>query len=110
MLRTRAHDSSCFLAVSAFLQGGALAWSKRESRAAIYDFNGFPLADIGYREGHVCATLDLDEQRLTSWSGNADHGYTIRRQLRADLYARYYADLSLEKENMVSPGVGVEAG
>jgi len=103
LLRTRAHDTSCFVAVSGFCGDEKLRWSGRESRAVIYDFNGYPIADRGHREGHVVATLDLEEQRWTSWCRDHDHRRTIQRQLRADLYGRYYAALSSEKENMILP-------
>ena len=102
MLRTRAHDASCFLVTSTFLEDKPLSWQNRQSRATIYDFNGFVLAETGYREGHASATLDVDEQRRTSWCRKYDHRRTIRRQHRADLYARYYAELSPRKENMIS--------
>ena len=101
MLRTRAHDASCFLVTSTFLQDKHLSWQHRESRATIYDYNGYTLAETGYREGHATATLDLDERRWTSWCPNGDHGESIRRQLRTDLYARYYRDLSKSIEHMV---------
>ena len=104
LLRTRAHDTSCFVAVSGFCGDKSLRWSGRESRAVIYDFNGYPIADSGHRDGHVLATLDLEEQRWTSWCRDHDHRRTVQRQLRADLYARYYAALSSQKENMVPPG------
>ena len=102
MLRTRAHDASCFLVTSTFLSDRPLSWQNRQSRATIYDFNGFVLAETGYREGHASATLDLDEKRRTSWCREYDHRRTISRQHRADLYARYYAELSSKKENMIS--------
>ena len=103
MLRTRAHDSSCFVVVSSFVGGEALSWQDRESRAVIYDFNGYSLADTGHRDGHCTATLNLDEQRWTSWCHGIDHRRSILRQHRADLFARYYADLSSRVENMIPP-------
>ena len=102
MLRTRAHDASCFLVTSTFLQDRHLSWQHRESRATICDYNGYTLAETGYREGHATATLDLDERRWTSWCKDGDHGESIRFQHRADLYARYYQELSKGKENMVA--------
>ena len=102
MLRTRAHDASCFLVTSTFLQDRHLSWQHRESRATICDYNGYTLAETGYREGHVTATLDLDERRWTSWCKDGDHGESIRFQHRADLYARYYRELSRTKVNMVA--------
>lgn len=100
MLRTRAHDTSCFLIVSGFVGEESLSWQDRESRAVIYDFNGYPLADSGHREGHCSATLKLDELRWTSWCRNRDHRHTILRQHRANLFARYYAEWSSKIENM----------
>ena len=101
MLRTRAHDASCFLVTSTFLQDRPLGWQYRQSHATIYDFNGFTLAETGHREGHATATLDLDEERWTSWCSRYDHRRTMLRQNRADLYARAYADIAPRKENMV---------
>jgi len=101
LLRTRAHDSSCYLAVSGFCGGEKLAWSDRESRATIYDYNGYAIADSGHREGHVMAELNLDEARWTSWCRDKDHRQTIRRQVRADLYGRCYLSIAEKKENMV---------
>ena len=101
MLRTRAHDASCYLVTSTFLQDRHLSWQHRESRATICDYNGYTLAETGYREGHATATLDLEERRWTSWCPDGDHGESIRRQHRADLYSRYYGELSKGKENMV---------
>lgn len=103
MLRTRAHDSSCYLAVSGFCGAAKLAWSGRESRAYILDYNGYAVADCGHRQGHVTATLDLGEERWTSWCRDLDHRRMMKRQLRADLYARYYARLSAGKENLFPP-------
>ena len=101
MLRTRAHDASCFLATSSFIQDKPLGWQYRQSHATIYDFNGFTLAETGHRDGHATATLDLDEERWTSWCTKYDHRRTILRQHRTDLYARAYARLAPEKENMI---------
>ena len=101
MLRTRAHDASCFLVTSTFLQDRPLGWQYRQSHATIYDFNGFTLAETGHRAGHATATLDLDEERWTSWCTKFDHRRTMLRQNRADLYARAYADIAPHKENMV---------
>ncbi len=101
MLRTRAHDASCFLVTSTFLQDEPLGWRYRQSHATIYDYNGFTLAETGHREGHVTATLDLDEERWTSWCNTYDHRRSILRQHRADLYAQAYAELARHKENMI---------
>ena len=101
MLRTRAHDASCYLATSTFLQDEPLGWRYRQSHATIYDFNGFTLAETGHRAGHATATLDLDEERWTSWCNRYDHRRTILRQHRADLYARAYTELAPHKENMI---------
>lgn len=101
MLRTRAHDASCFLVTSTFIQDKPLGWQYRQSHATIYDFNGFTLAETGHREGHATATLALDEERWTSWCTKYDHRRTMLRQHRADLYARAYAALALKKENMI---------
>ena len=101
MLRTRAHDASCYLVTSTFIQDKPLGWQYRQSHAAIYDFNGFTLAETGHRDGHATATLDLDEERWTSWCTKYDHRRTILRQHRTDLYARAYARLAPEKENMI---------
>ena len=101
MLRTRAHDASCYLVTSTFLQDKPLGWQYRQSHATIYDFNGFTLAETGHRAGHATATLDLDEERWTSWCSKYDHRRTILRQHRADLYARAYGELAPHKENMV---------
>lgn len=101
MLRTRAHDTSCFLVTSTYIQDKPLGWQHRQSHATIYDFNGFTLAESGHRDGHVTATLDLNEERWTSWCTKYDHRRTIRRQHRTDLYARAYAELAPHKENMI---------
>ncbi len=101
MLRTRAHDASCFLVTSTFLQDKPLGWQYRQSHATIYDFNGFTLAETGHREGHAAATLDLDEERWTSWCGQYDHRRMMLRQHRTALYARAYAALAPNKENMI---------
>ena len=101
MLRTRAHDTSCFLVTSTFVQDRPLGWQHRQSHASVYDFNGFTLAESGHRDGHVTATLDLDEERWTSWCTKYDHRRTILRQHRTDLYARAYATLAQGKENMI---------
>ncbi len=101
MLRTRAHDASCYLVSSTFLQDKPLGWQYRQSHATIYDFNGFTLAETGHRAGHATATLDLDEERWTSWCGKYDHRRSILRQHRADLYARAYEEIALRKENMI---------
>ena len=101
MLRTRAHDASCYLVTSTFLQDKPLGWQYRQSHATIYDFNGFTLAETGHRAGHATATLDLDEERWTSWCSRYDHRRTILRQHRADLYARAYGEISPQKENMI---------
>ncbi len=101
MLRTRAHDASCYLVTSSFLQDKPLGWQYRQSHATIYDFNGFTLAETGHRDGHATATLDLDEERWTSWCTKYDHRRTILRQHRADVYARAYAEIAPQKENMI---------
>lgn len=101
MLRTRAHDTSCFLVTSTFLQDKPLGWQYRQSHATIYDFNGYTLAESGHRDGHVTATLDLDEDRWTSWCTKYDHRRTILRQHRTEFYARAYARLAPHKENMI---------
>ena len=103
MLRTRAHDASCFLVTSTYIQDKPLGWQYRQSHATIYDFNGFTLAESGHRDGHVTATLDLDEERWTSWCTKYDHRRTILRQHRTDLYARAYAELAPAKEHMIPP-------
>lgn len=103
MLKVRAHDTSAYLATSSFIQGTRLSWNTRLSRATVVDPNGFVIADSGHREGPVCATLDLDEDRWTSWCTTYDHRRTIGRQRRTDLYARYYAELGEGTERMVPP-------
>jgi len=101
MLRVRAHDASVYLATSSFIQGTRQSWNARLSRGTIVDYNGFVLADTGLREGHVCATLGLDEERWTSWCTTDDHRRTIGRQRRVDLYARYYKEIGQTKEMMI---------
>lgn len=70
----------------------------RPATARILDHNGDILAQTGRREGVACATVDLDEVRLTSGCVLMREPDHMREDLehitRLDLYAKEYAALS----------------